>query len=364
MGAAIALFVLLLIVAGAFALSPLFGFLALAGLVFAFFKFAKVEVETSQEPKEPQSHSYKSELKKPADTHVAAKPQATLIEPWSGRLRHYEVAGEFYRSASIQKLFAGSSVRKEGGAELGLPAVLVPDPGNPFDSNAVAVYLDDLHVGYLEREDAKDFAPALATLAKQGQSLRVESRQWARYDNYRKDLYSRVTLRLPDPDAIIPRNAVPSNSVVLPPGSTIQVTKEDEHMGAIAPWLDPKGSEVTLAVTLHAIVDVRPRSTVDAVQVQIDGEPVGILSPTSTANILPLVRYVNERGMTPVGRATLKGNALKADVTLHVSKAQDVDPTWIMALGPAAESDQLTERPTRRPVPERDDEPEATPTAT
>ncbi len=361
MGAAVALFVLLLIVAGAFAISPVVGFIAIAVLVFAFFKLAKVEIETVQEPKEPEAQSFKSELKKPADTHVAAKPQANLIEPWSGRLQHYEVAGEFYRSASIQKLFTGASVRKEGGAELRLPAVLVPDPGNPFDRNAVAVYVNDHHVGYLEREDAKDFAPALAALAQQGQSLQVESRQWARYDNYRRDLYSRVTLRLPDPDAITPRNAVPSDSVVLPAGSTIQVTKEDEHMDAITPWLDAKGGEVTLAVTLHAIVDIRPRSAVDAVQVQIDGRPVGILSPTSTANVLPLVKYVAERGMAPVARATLKGNALKADVTLHVSKAQDVDPAWIMTLGPVTQPIPSPEPASQRPEFEWDDDPEATP---
>ena len=27
-------------------------------------------------------------------------------------------------------------------------AVLVPDPTNPYDPNAVAVYIDGLHVGY------------------------------------------------------------------------------------------------------------------------------------------------------------------------------------------------------------------------
>lgn len=361
MGAAVALFVLLLIVVGAFAISPVVGFIAIAVLVFAFFKIAKVEVETNQEPKEPESHSYKAELTKPAPDHVAARPQTELLEPWSGRTQHYEVAGEFYRSANIQRLFTGSAVRQEGGAELRLSAVLVPDPANPFDRNAVAVYVNGEHVGYLERDDAKIFAPALTALAKHGQSLQVESRQWARYDNYRKDLYSRVTLRLPDPDAITPRNAITADSVVLPAGSTIQVTKEDEHMDAITPWLDPKGNEVPLAVTLHAIVDIRPRSAVDAVQVQIDGQPVGVLSPTSTANILPLVKYVNERAKTPVARATLKGNALKADITLHVSKAQDVDPSWILALGPVRRAAETTEPVAQRPAFEWDDDVEATP---
>lgn len=283
--------------------------------------------------------------------HVAPAPLPDTIEAWSPRSTQFEVAGEFYRRSAIRKLFQGENLKQDGGVELREPATLVPDPGNPFDRHAVAVYVAGLHVGYMERDDAKSYSPALQELASgRGQHLTVASRQWARHDTYRDDLFARVTLRLPEPEAILPANDMPEGALVLPAGSSIQVTKEDEHMDAITPWLDPSGHEVPLAVTLHKIIDIRPRSAVEAVQVQVAGQPVGVLSPTSTANLMPLVTFAQERGLTPVCRATLKGNTLKADVTLHVAKAQDVDPTWLMTQGPAMPATEPRSTPDGSPA--------------
>lgn len=294
--------------------------------------------------------------------HVPPKPLPETIEAWSPRSTQFEVAGEFYRQSAIRNLFRDQNLTRDGGVELRESATLVPDPGNPFDRNAVAVYVAGLHVGYMERDDAKIYSRTLQELASaRGQHLTVSSRQWARHDTYRDDLFARVTLRLPEPDGILPANDVPESALVLPGGSTIQVTKEDEHMDAITPWLDSRGQEVSLAVTLHKIVDIRPRSAVDAVQVQISGAPVGILSPTSTANLMPLVTFAEERGKTAVCRATLKGNTLKADVTLHVAKAQDVDPTWLMTQGPARAAAEPAPSAEPRPAFDWDDDAEAAP---
>ena len=64
---------------------------------------------------------------------------------------------------------------------------------------------------------------------------------------------------------------------------------------------------------------------------QIDGQRVGVLSSTQTSNLLPLVRLAHRGSRTATARAVVRGNSLKADVTLYVLRAQDVPPEWIAA---------------------------------
>jgi hypothetical protein len=48
-------------------------------------------------------------------------------------------------------------------------AALIPEPGNEYDLNAIAVYADAVGmVGYLSRDDAIDYQPVFAALKEQG----------------------------------------------------------------------------------------------------------------------------------------------------------------------------------------------------
>jgi hypothetical protein len=92
------------------------------------------------------------------------------------------------------------------------------------------------------------------------------------------------------------------------------------------------GTEKVVAATLRSVIEQRPRSTVESVAVEIDGEPVGLLSTTQTANFLPLVRKAESQGVRLGCRASLRGNALKADVALHARKSHELDDTDLETL--------------------------------
>lgn len=64
------------------------------------------------------------------------------------------VVGEAQRQDALEKLTGG---RTREAAYLEVTAVLVPEPGNPHDSNAVRVEIEGLLVGYLSRADALAF---------------------------------------------------------------------------------------------------------------------------------------------------------------------------------------------------------------
>lgn len=258
---------------------------------------------------------------KTSGEHTPPGPSGRATEAWSPRTQQLEVAGEWYRAANLRTLFARHAKVSESGAEIRLPAVLVPDPANPYDDKAVAVFVDGLHVGYMERPDANSYHQPIAALP--GGELVVTSRQWLRASA--DDTWARVTLSLPFPHHLQCPNPLGSDCVSLPPGSTIQVTKEEHFMEHLVSLLARYGSDTVVAATLRAITEERPRSTVDLVAVDIDGQQVGVLSTTQTANLMPLVRRAEAEGRQIFCRASLRGNTLKADVALHARKAHELD---------------------------------------
>jgi hypothetical protein len=257
----------------------------------------------------------------PKKDHVPPRPARSDLRAWSPRTKQYEVAGEWYRAKDLRKLFERHSSLSESGNEIRIDAVLVPDPANPFDSNAVAVYVDGLHVGYMERGDARLYHRAIAAVP--GGHVTVPSRQWLRAAG--QDTWARVTLSLPPADQLTCPNPIGGKHVVLPPGSTAQVTREEEHMEHLGALLAQYGSEVVVAAVLRAVSEQRPRSSVELVAVDIDGRQVGVLSAAQTANFMPLVKRAEAEGRQLTCRASLRGNSLKADVALHACKAHELD---------------------------------------
>jgi len=71
-----------------------------------------------------------------------------------------QVAGESFHADAILAAELSASPRGL------MTAVLMPDPGNPHDRNAVAVYLEGWHVGYLPREVAPRMQPALLAFSE------------------------------------------------------------------------------------------------------------------------------------------------------------------------------------------------------
>lgn len=260
--------------------------------------------------------------------HAPRPPAGRDKEAWSPRTQQLEVAGEWYRAENLRVLFARHAKVSESGTEIRLPAVLVPDAANPHDGKAVAVFVDGLHVGYMERPDAQKYHQHIAELP--GGELVVTSRQWLRASA--DDTWARVTLSLPLPEHLRCPNPFESNCVSLPPGSTIQVTKEEHYMEHLVGLLDRYGSDAVVAASLRIATEERARSSVELVAVDIDGQQVGVLSPTQTANLLPLVRRAETEIRKIFCRASLRGNSLKADVALHARKAHELDETELRQL--------------------------------
>lgn len=250
-----------------------------------------------------------------------ARPAGQRFECWGPTPVSVEIAGESYVEDSFRVIFKDQrEFRQDSGCEIRDDAVLAPDPRNPYDRNAIAVYVRDQHVGYIPRDTAKVWHPTLATLASEGRALHTQARTWARADGRR--VYARATVRLPQRfDHLYPANPFPPGQLLpLPPGNRFQVTKEEPHQEHLRELLSRHGSGTYLAAVLVPAERVTRSGTKHVLEVFIDGAPVGELTPTTSAKHLPIVTDAHRNGMTVVVRAELDDAKGKVDVKLDVKR--------------------------------------------
>ena len=230
----------------------------------------------------------------------------------------------------IRALFDGErAFMTDRGAELRERAVLVPDPDNPYgDGHAVAIYVLGRHVGYVPHGLSTEYFPPVAAMTSQGAAVTVDARIWASSNHRDTRFLARVSLMVARASEFIPPSTMPdvSNVVLLPVGNALQVTGEEEHLAFLSPYVGQ-----TVAVTRHTVVVTKAGQQSTRVEVQLERNAIGRLTPATSAKVGPLVEQVEHGGGLPVARAVVRGNSLKADVTIYVARAGEVDQNWLDA---------------------------------
>lgn len=249
-----------------------------------------------------------------------------------------EVVGTHAYQPAIAGLFP-EGLREEN-RDLRTRAILVPEPANPYDPNAVMVQVAGNLVGYLSREDAVTYGPAIRRIEGRGQLPQVQATVWAspqvEYDfdeqtgvsrQWVSGIHSSVRLALPEPHMWEPVNAQPPGShVVLPVGTSVQVTADHAAQPLLAGLVHPEGS-AWIYVSLHRYDQVLPRSTRTVVEVRVNGSRVGQMTPRMSSEFLPLLPLLGP--VQCVAPGMIKGNSIKADVTVHAVRASELKPEWL-----------------------------------
>lgn len=264
------------------------------------------------------------------EEHFPSPPTGEALELWGRQSNFIEVEGEFARPGSFRALLsANPEFFTESGAELRGQIDLTPDSDNPFDSFAVAVWMNGQHLGYMPRKEALRYH---ARIAQAGGRIGAPGRIWSRAEGDR--VFSRATFNICDPESIVPPiGKIPENACILPSGSKMQVIGEENFMEVLGEHVDDR-PQLPALVTLESSFVIRPRSAKERVDVFIDGEQIGWLSDVQSKNMLPLIHFVNERDCVAVARAVITGSPLKAEVYLYVAKASEITSEWMKSLGP------------------------------
>lgn len=252
---------------------------------------------------------------------------------WAGQ----DVVGESNYLSHIKNVVG--KAHQADGAEHLHSALLVPEPDNLHDRNAVAVQIGGHTVGYLAREDAAEYSRVLQRLAAQGFVAQVQARIWAGdFDDYEVDRRGNyvqssrfgagIKLDLGEPHLLVPGNMPPTGAhEMLPVGGAIQVTGEEAHTDVLSAYCGPAGEQWVYA-TLHEVNRQLARSTRTVVEVRLDDQLIGQLTPKMSADLLAAIRHINDLGVTAVGRALVKGNRAAAQVTLYVQRSHQLEDAW------------------------------------
>jgi collagen type III alpha len=117
---------------------------------------------------------------------------------------------------------------------------------------------------------------------------------------------------------------------MLPHGSAIQVRKEEDHQNTLRRYVTRPG-ECWVYGTLHAVNDTTTRKSKELVEIRVDDQRVGELTPAMSAEYIPIISQLDDRGRLTAAKLIVKGNQVKAEAVLHAAKAHQLDAAWISA---------------------------------
>ena len=96
------------------------------------------------------------------ESSVSTRQEVTAVSvSLLGGQDDLEVVGELAYQDALWRLSSGTlgdRIRRQ------IVAVLVPEPTNPYDANAIAVQIDGQVIGYLPRATAQEYLPGLQRL--------------------------------------------------------------------------------------------------------------------------------------------------------------------------------------------------------
>lgn len=184
-----------------------------------------------------------------------------------------EVVGESHRQGALMTLSGGRT--EDGPVNPDHVAVLMSDPANPFDPNAVAVIAGGHHVGYLSRADAELWTPILHWATARGMHLAAEARLIGGWDRGPSDRGSLgIVLHLGTPSETFVELLLGETSVRMdhPWPSRLVAFTGDSRFRLDGVPIDRAATEV---IAQRAGMHVHPRVT-KKVQLLVDCDESGI----------------------------------------------------------------------------------------
>lgn len=289
-------------------------------------KNKKANIQKAQKP--PRSTRVNNATTAPTFPAALNMPPYRLAVPDS--FANFDVVGEAWREESVLMALGGLAIEEEKTVE-DIVTFLVPEPTNPYDRNAVMVWMNGYHVGYLDKDNAKTFQPVLNKIVAAGYCPSTSGRLWgaARVNGgqLRYHLYARVALT--DPARLVPSNNPPRVPYSLIPwGAGVQVTKESDHLAELYEHLN--GADSLAIATLHPAQHTLKSGIVRTyVDVRISNAKVGQLTPAMSEKFLPTIQHLNNLQLEAAVWARVKGSALAIEVVLQALKAHEIPAEWL-----------------------------------
>ncbi|MET9492517.1 TerD family protein [Nocardia sp. NPDC006630] len=282
---------------------------------------------------------------------------------WTQARTHYDydVAVERQHLPAIRSLYPQEF--SVGDRELTLEVELVPEPEGAQGLWTISVRSAGQRIGYIGADEAQKWAGVIRRIVASGFMPTTSSRIWANeYDGWDGiEFTANIRIALGDPGDAVPLNEPPPIPyTMLPRSAIVQVTKEDEHFDVLLKHVPARGYGL-LFITLEEHMPEGNRSKA-RVEICIDGERVGQLTPQMSQRFLPMIRHLRERGLATSCWSDITGSAVAAKLRIDAIKANQAStevlngtPITVAKLRPALPDplayDLSAMRSVLRPVP-------------
>lgn len=259
----------------------------------------------------------------------------------TGSAHDVDLVGEYYRRDEILRI-AGGRPSDDEPLRADIKVELVPEPDNPHSpqGDAISARVGGQVVGYLSSADARKWSSVIqritasgATAVTNGNIFAYNRRKWDQSGRQKTEVELNIRVGLPAPDMILPVNVASLSLVsVLPWGGPLQVTKEEDHFDHLFDYV-PGSGEGMVVLTMHRLENVLRNGTVkELVEVRLDGERVGQLSPTTSQHYLATIRHAKDMGKTLGVWAKLKGSGVAAELVIYGARATDLSDKWLRSM--------------------------------
>lgn len=239
------------------------------------------------------------------------------------------VVGESHYQAALRNAVHGRAAGESFDEHLPVTAVLVPEPTNPYDPNAVRVDVRSdagpAIVGYLAREVAAHYQPALLALDANHYGTCA-----ARITGGGEKYYG-IYLHLAGPELMLFANrsrrgstgdAEPSSMVTLCPEVQCTVTGEEhhqDHLLSVAPSNPNEATRVVVTLCYCQIANGKYQGE-QAIEVRLDGERVGQLTRAMTERYASYMDAVAHTGRVPTAEAVVTSGSRGVQVELRMPR--------------------------------------------
>ncbi len=318
------------------------GFFVAIGLWVAVWKGQSSTTHGAQNSSPPQAQA-RSLLTKSQSQHTSDSPPDYTPTPLA-ELPAYElsgdsgypnvdVEGEFARIPAIHAAIGAKPKLDQEIERTDLLAQLRPEPENPYDANAVAVIIKGNHVGYLPRETAAEYQPVLARIVEAGYAPTIQARIWAvarrTYDDSRSLKYhANVRVSMGPAHLVAPLNdPTPAPYSLIPWGSALQVAGEEHHQDVLAEYESAEGDGIIFG-SMHVVEGGSRNAPKNVIEVRVDGNRIGKLTPASSQHFIPTVKHLEVQGLTAAVWLRVKGNLIAKQVTVQATKAHELPSDW------------------------------------
>lgn len=255
------------------------------------------------------------------------------------------VVGTSYYKKNHRALIRSLRLNLEEYQRTEIVVELIPEPDNPHSPTrqAISVRWNNKVLGHIKESEVGNYQQIKRLVASgytpvcKATYTAYEHEKWDDYDyinldSYKpkKELVTNIELYLDDFNYLVPLNDPPVEGwTLLPIGTSLQVTKENEHYDHLLDYV-PESGEGLLLVSLH-IIEGGVQTKFEQVEVRLDGEPIGVLTKQSSARFADAIKHFDAIGLTTVAYGKIKGSSLAAEVTIHALRSNelsndDLDP--------------------------------------